>query len=515
MAKTGTTKPLTMATLYALVKKLTKTKESISSNEEEVIIANDDEGALKIIEMTKDTVIKSNKQIFLHTGIGNIYEVDESKTWENTKEYFVRQITTTNMCVQRGKHICPYSKNASGVRNILSMVMPKLKDDLGTKPKKEVFASKLWESNLLKLCWTDGYYDFKDSTFKPYDDQTYSTICIKKPYPKERNEEYIKEIYEKILNKSFQNQEKLKYFLNWCARALAGHVEDKTWAMGLGNRDCGKGVYYDLFKMTFEEYIGSFLAEELLIYRISEGDAAKKCAWTIPLEFKRLSFSNEIKTQDNKGNKLKLDGNGIKKITGGGDDLTARLNYKDQITFKIQSHFLFFANDMIDVAPDDALKTVNVFDFDCEFVHEKELTEEQKQINETSNYKYYIADPEIKTKFLKRPEILDAFFFIIIDHYTPTCPDQPTCIKNNTDDLLDCSNREKELFLEMFSITKDKNDILPVREFDEIIKMIITKPKAKFLLKQLGVDSKGKQVKLSGHNTKCYIGIVRKHRCLY
>ena len=162
MAKTGTTKPLTMATLYALVKKLTKTKESISSNEEEVIIANDYEGALKIIEMTKDTVIKSNKQIFLHTGIGNIYEVDESKTWENTKEYFVRQITTTNMCVQRGKHICPYSKNASGVRNILSMVMPKLKDDLGTKPKKEVFASKLWESNLLKLCWTDGYYDFKD-----------------------------------------------------------------------------------------------------------------------------------------------------------------------------------------------------------------------------------------------------------------------------------------------------------------------------------------------------------------
>jgi len=167
MAKTGTTKPLTMVTLYALVKKLTKTKESISSNEEEVIIANDYEGALKIIEMTKDTVIKSNKQIFLHTGIGNIYEFDESKTWENTKEYFVRQITTTNMCVQRGKHICPYSKNASGVRNILSMVMPKLKDDLGTKPKKEVFASKLWESNLLKLCWTDGYYDFKDSTFKP------------------------------------------------------------------------------------------------------------------------------------------------------------------------------------------------------------------------------------------------------------------------------------------------------------------------------------------------------------
>ena len=253
--------------------------------------------------------------------------------------------------------------------------------------------------------------------------------------------------------------------------------------------------------------------QELLIYRVSDGDAAKKCAWTFPLQFKRLSFSNEIKTQDNKGNKLMLDGNGIKKITGGGDDLTARLNYKEQITFKTQNHFLFFANDMIDVAPSNALETVNVFDFDCEFVPAKELTEEQKQINATSNYKYYIADHEIKSKFLKRPEILDAFVFIIIDHYTPIRPDQPTCINQNTDDLLDCSKREEDLLLEIFSITKDEKDVLPVIEFNKLIKLILTKPAAKLLLRRLGVLEK--QVKLFGHNTKCYIGIVPKHRYSY
>ena len=90
--------------------------------------------------------------------------------------------------------------------------------------------------------------------------------------------------------------------------------------MGLGNRNSGKGVLYDLFKNTFQDYVGSFNAEELLITRVGDGDVAKKLEWIIPLEFKRLNFSNEIKTEDNKGNKLKLDGACIKKLSGGGDE---------------------------------------------------------------------------------------------------------------------------------------------------------------------------------------------------
>ena len=110
-----------------------------------------------------------------------------------------------------------------------------------------------------------------------------------------------------------------------------------------------------------------------------------------------MNFSNEIKTEDNKGNKLKLDGACIKKLSGGGDELTARLNYKDQITFKIQGRFMFFANDMIDVSPNDALKTLSVFKFQSEF--KDEITDEEKRINELGQYKFCKSDPNIKNIF--------------------------------------------------------------------------------------------------------------------
>jgi len=505
-------KGLTIATLYALGDKISakQKKKSSSSQEEEVVISDDAEGAMIILELTKEDVIKSNKQNFLRKGNkGHIYEVDESKNMDSTKNYFMEVITKNNLCVQRGKNIVPYSKNASGARNILSLLMPKFEklDDITLKPTEEMFASKLWYSNLQKLCYSDGYYDFTDSTFKPYDENTFSTICIKKKFPLQRDEKVIQEIYDEVLNKTFQSKEQLNYFLNWTARCLAGHVEDKSWTMGLGNRNCGKGVLYTLFKSAFEDYVDAFNAEELLIFRVGNGDEAKKLGWTIPLQYKRLCFANEIKTEDMKGNKLKLDGAVIKRLTGG-DYVQARLNYKDQISFMIQTHFVFFGNDMIEVSPSDALDTVNVFNFESEFVEQVELNEEQKQINATTSYKYYLAKRDLKTHFLKRRDVIDAFVHIILDHYSQTPLLKPNCVSNNLDDLLDSSNKEKQILLSIFKITRNENDKLPIEQFNGLIKGSLTKAKAKLLLKQLGVVEK--VLKIERCNTRCYIGMVVK-----
>ena len=54
------------------------------------------------------------------------------------------------------------------------------------------------------------------------------------------------------------------------------------------------------------------------------------------MEFRRINISNELKTEDETGKKLKLDGNILKSIASGGDTQTARLNYRDAINFKIQ-----------------------------------------------------------------------------------------------------------------------------------------------------------------------------------
>ena len=46
--------------------------------------------------------------------------------------------------------------------------------------------------------------------------------------------------------------------LGFFARASCGFNGDKNYATYLDNRDCGKGVIYELLKMSLEEYVKPF-----------------------------------------------------------------------------------------------------------------------------------------------------------------------------------------------------------------------------------------------------------------
>ena len=158
--------------------------------------------------------------------------------------------------------------------------MANLQDDTAYKNVADSFSHKLWSSNLMKVCFKDGYYDFKNRCYKPYDDKTIPTTCIKTEFSKSKNEAVINEVYAKLFdpiftkNNSFYKEQQL-YFLNWIARGLAGNVEENTWSMGLGNRNGGKSAVYDACKNTFEDYVTSFNAGKLLITRVDDGDIAK------------------------------------------------------------------------------------------------------------------------------------------------------------------------------------------------------------------------------------------------
>ena len=52
--------------------------------------------------------------------------------------------------------------------------------------------------------------------------------------------------------------------LNFLSRGIAGHFEDKNWATYLGNRDCGKGVLYDILKYGFGDYVQTFELDKRL-----------------------------------------------------------------------------------------------------------------------------------------------------------------------------------------------------------------------------------------------------------
>ncbi len=447
------------------------------------VAENDIDGAKHLINLLNKKIICSQDRYFIKIyENANIYIEDVTVNNKRTKKVLLNFIMNQNIQVNQSNGICKdYSRNIKGAKNLYESIISNLEDD-------DDFLDKVWYSNLKKLCFIDGYYDFKSESFKKYDDKTFTTTYVKSRYNSEINDEAIKKVYDVILNPIFGNNEQtVKYILNWFSRAMAGHYEEKTWACGLGNRNSGKGIITRLFKNTFNDYIfDSFNAEEMCCSRTSNGDIAKKLSWCVPLQFKRLVFSNELKTNDDLNRNLKLDGNIVKSISSGGDEKTARLNYKDAISFKIQCRMCLFMNEMIEVTPNDATETLNIFEFPTIF--KNILTDNDKKVNALNlPFSYKIANADLN-ELINTDEIKQAFIHIILNAYTKQPLPKPNEITENLDEYHDDSHSDDKKFNEMFEITMNPNDLVTIAEYNAIIiKSKLNKSKCKMICNRRGV----------------------------
>ena len=434
-----------------------------------IIIEDDKQASNLIINLIKNDIVKCNNRFFLKQD--NFYSEDYSHNEKDTKYKLLKIISDQDYRQETKTGIKKYSTNARGSKNILDMVMPNLKND-------QDFIKKMWNSNLKKLCFKNGYYDFVEKKLKPYDDTVITTIQINRNFNENVKKEHIQEVYDKILDPIFWNKEEQKNFLKWLARGVAGCPHDKTWGVGIGARNSGKGVICDLLSLSIGGYVGSFNPEEMLCARVGCSDMAKKLAWSVPLEFRRINFSNELKTEDDKGTKLKLDGTILKHIASGGDEQTARLLYKNEVNFRIQGRVIIFMNEMIEVSSSDTYKTLATFKFNTEF--KDELTNEEKEINNLGGYKFEIADRDIKSKFITRPEIQDAFINILIDHYVDYEPDFNKLTQENNDDIINHENDDENKLLSIFEFTKNSKDSITVCDIDTKIKNSFSMQKSKY-----------------------------------
>lgn len=243
----------------------------------------------------------------------------------------------------------------------------------------------------------------------------------------------------------------------------------------------------------------------MICCRVGCGDIAKKMAWSIPFEFRRLNFSNELKTTDDKGRKLKLDGNIIKSITSGGDEKTARMNYKNEIQFKIQGRMIMMMNEMIGITPHDATQTMVLFRFQSEF--KEEVTYEDEEINKLGQYKFLKADMNIKSKINEDIELANAFIHILLDHYSTDSYKLPECIRDDKINMDDNEDSIESKLKNIFEFTNDTNDVLTIATVNEETSSIgILKSSLKTALPRLGVIEK------PVNNVRCYAKIkIKQH----
>ena len=426
----------------------------------EIIIEHDKMAAIYVITKLENIVKKCNNKVFYKED--GVWMVDNSIHKNELKNFLAKHIMDINILKNaRGDKPLFYSHNMNGATNIARAVIVNL-------PNNPKFGDTLWSSNLKTLTFNNGVYSFKERKFYQGGlPDVYSTIKIYRDY-KAPTEEAIREVYEKLLDPILGNKEQQEYFLRWAARGLAGSVEEKTWGIMMGLRNSGKGVLVEAFTNAFGDYIGSFNAESWICRGNNEGDEGKKLSWVADFEYTRLNFSNEIRLIDDKGKQLVLDGTIPKKLAGGGDKINTRKLYCNLQSLKVQGRFMLMVNEINEINPPDAKETA-VF-FDMKTVFKKELTAHDEAINKIGNIKIMKSDDTIKTEWLKREDIIDAFTHIILSHYVDNTPSIPESMSMEVNEFRYEDSLSNKL-LQRICVTNDQSSKILISDLKSIMNL--------------------------------------------
>jgi hypothetical protein len=316
-------------------------------------------------------------------------------------------------------------------------------------------------SSLGKILFNNGYYDFHKRLF--YDRETYGFNPeilfmgkIHHDFTQFTDDEL--EYMEDIRHRFFHNtlgQEVGDYFILNLARGLAGDMM-KRILFGLGGTNTGKTILCEALAASCGDYVGGFNAENLS-YRNTSNDEAQIMRWALLLRYKRIIFSNEMKSN------CDLNGNMIKKISSGGDTLIGRRHCQEEEEFN--THFLpiCLANDLPKIKPyDDAVSgRVRVISYTKQFVEGEPSNELELKMD--MNIKQ-----EIKTLRFQR-----VFMGLLIRSYDTFHTDnnrvetEPAEVLAAKDEWVGKGSSPIESFFEDFEVTNNPDDYVRSKDIEE------------------------------------------------
>ena len=448
--------------------------QNINVDNNENILSGKFEKLIDIAELMNNTVLK-DKLVYC----GDVlYYIEDNVLI--TKERIIKQAVIKKLKEQDFYIPCydKYMPIISDYKNMEEIFKWILLD----VEKNNNMIDEIWENTLRKLCFDNGYYDFNKNKFVEYEPTFKTAIKLSNKLNMKSNPTIRKELIKRVLYPIFtvKNEDDdqfhlMEYMLHRLARIMAGHIEDKVWMTFEGLRDSGKGVLCDLFKNCFGKYVQTINASCFLM---KQGDEdAKTLSWLLDLQFARLALTQEIQIGDDKKAKTILDGNKIKKMNSGGDRLSSRKNYQDEVEFRIQCSLVMCINDLPEIKPSDAKQKCIPFIMKSVFV-----TDIKK--DEYSNFNYYLQDGEIKN-FIKEEEVINEFILLLLDYYNRKDTKYPAKLYERNQAVDEDEDDEKRL-INSFIINEttignklSNNDIKQILT-DEDIRM--TLKKAKMLL---------------------------------
>lgn len=468
-------------------------------NENQIII-DDVFAAKKFISLMGTHIVRDCDDVYYFNDIIGIWECGDTAFRVNVskyKEHLVFYDKDSNKKINYGG----FEKNVSAMRK---WILPSLVDN--------GFISKNIDTSLGKLLFSNGIYDFETDKFtEGFNSNIIFFKRINREFPTHRNEELITFVNDTLFVKAFDNEDgKLagEYLKKALCMAIYGDYTRKKFYISVGLSNSGKGVLVNAITQTFESFIEEYDANNLLYNPNCSTDEAKRLSWLKDLFGIRLAFSNEIRLTS--GISSGIDGNLLKSISSGGDNLKVRGNYESQKSFVNRSTMFLLANDCPSILPiDSGVKSR------CSFIkYQLRFVDDPKESDERQ------ADPSIKQKF-KNDDYKNALFNLLQDTYKLLTKKEkqlgghiiePSCVIQETNSWI---SDEKTIFLEklneVYEITNDINDFV---ESKRIIDYLINDCKMRISANKIGMILK-KIIKLDKSdavikNKRCRLGIKER-----
>ena len=376
------------------------------------------------------------------------------------KSQLLSEITRLDISLIKGK----------GKKAVITFIGDSLKESedvvrwlMTHRPVNDDLINDLWDYTQKKLYFKNVYYDFE--THKTYPNDKNSFVTIGRDLNMTSNPEIRAEMYRRIFNPIFTiddesvDLERVQLrdcWLRKTARNMGGFIEDKEFSIMTGERNCGKGALSDLLRNTFGGYVVASNAENFML-KSTQDEEAKANSFMMDFEFCRIAVTNEM-SKGTSGRAV-LDGNKIKKVHSGGDNIVGRRLYQDTRTFRIQGVVYMFMNDEPTANPSDAMDKCITYDFNSKFIKAGEK-------KEFSNITYLEADPTIKEVFIRDKEVHNEFVLILLEAFHNNA-EYPARLKeeNDNDNDDDITNT-----LKLFDFTGNKDDKISVSSLKELLK---------------------------------------------
>ena len=433
---------------------------------------DDTYAARRFTELMGEYIIKDE-------GIIHIFD-DNTGIWSDDERLLRCKVTQSaeKLIFKQRTNAGEKTFNYSGIVKNTNNLLIKLPDVL---PSKDGYFMSRISSDKGKLLFKNGIYNFETGEFSEgFNHEIVFRYACPRDFPTYKDTDKIDYILRNSFIEPFNNQQEGKRLLHNLMRSMIGDWRRKTCLLGLGPRNSGKSLLAFIFKTAFGSFVETFEANSLLVRTGSE--ANRELLWTAPLVDRRIVFSSEIKQLDD--NKNTIDGNMLKKLTGGSDTISYRPMYSNRPIIKyFRPMMCILANDIGNISPNDS-DTMSRF---CPVNYTYTFID-----NPTKPY-HKIADSTLKDKY-SQDSYGDALVWLIIQEFE-------TWKSNGFAELPEAENTIIEdmsvsidveaLISNYYDITGDVNDTIPRNEIQTYLKRLGVAGSSNRItreLKQLGCE---------------------------